>query len=116
MDEDLGVRVGSPERAQHAGRDEATPEHRRRMSARRKQAAVPRLRLATLTMANKLPEAKIERLETARPRSQRRCGDESAGLALPVQVALQRVTALSLSCRPLPEPMTRKASSVDAFN
>jgi hypothetical protein len=47
MDETVGVGVGPPERAQHAGGDGATPGHRRRMSARRKQAAVLRLRLAT---------------------------------------------------------------------
>jgi hypothetical protein len=47
MDENVGVGVGPPERAQHAGGDGATPGHRRRMSARRKQAAVLRLRMAT---------------------------------------------------------------------
>ena len=43
MDEDVGVGVGPAERAQHAGGGGPTPEHRRRMSARRKQDAVLRL-------------------------------------------------------------------------
>jgi hypothetical protein len=43
MDEAVGVGVGPAERAQHAGGDGPTPEPRRRMSARRKQAAVLRL-------------------------------------------------------------------------
>ena len=43
MDEVVGVGVGPAERAQHAGGDGPTPEPRRRMSARRKQAAVLRL-------------------------------------------------------------------------
>ena len=43
MDEAAGVGVGPSERARHAGGDGPTPEPRRRMSARRKQAAVLRL-------------------------------------------------------------------------
>jgi transposase len=43
MDEDGGVGVGPAERAHHAGIAGPTPGHRRRMSARRKQAAVLRL-------------------------------------------------------------------------
>lgn len=43
MDEAVGVGVGPAERADHAGGDGLTPEPRRRMSARRKQAAVLRL-------------------------------------------------------------------------
>ena len=124
MDEDVGVDVGTLERAQHAGGGGATPGHRRRMSARRKQDAVLRLlrgedlelvsrklavtaaelsgwreaflaageaclksrpadarddeigrlkeKVGDLTMANELLEAKIERLETARPLARRR--------------------------------------------
>jgi len=124
MDEDVGVGVGSAERAHHAGGDGPTPEPRRRMSARRKQETVLRLlrgedlellsrqlgvaaaelsgwreaflaagevalktrpadardaeigrlkeKVGDLTMANELLEAKIERLETARPLPRRR--------------------------------------------
>jgi hypothetical protein len=124
MDEDIGVGVGSAERADHAGGDGPTPEPRRRMSARRKQDTVLRLlrgedlelvsrdlgvtaaelsgwreaflaagevalktrpadardaeigrlkeKVGDLTMANELLEAKIERLETARPLPRRR--------------------------------------------
>src|SRR5215212_7459427 len=43
MDETVGVGVGPAERARHAGGDGPTPEHRRRMSAGRKQQAVLRL-------------------------------------------------------------------------
>ena len=43
MDEVVGVGVGPAERAHHAGGDGPTPEPRRRMSARRKRAAVLRL-------------------------------------------------------------------------
>src|SRR5215210_6556330 len=43
MDETVGVGVGPAGRAHHAGGDGRTPEPRRRMSARRKQAAVLRL-------------------------------------------------------------------------
>jgi hypothetical protein len=43
MDETVGVGVGPAERAHHAGGDGPTPEPRRRMSARRKQATVLRL-------------------------------------------------------------------------
>ena len=43
MDEDGGVGVGPAARAQNAGADGPTVGHRRRMSARRKQAAVLRL-------------------------------------------------------------------------
>ena len=43
MDEAAGVGVGLAERAHDAGGDGPTPEPRRRMSARRKQAAVLRL-------------------------------------------------------------------------
>ena len=43
MDEAVGVGVGPSERARHPGGDGPTPEPRRRMSARRKQAAVLRL-------------------------------------------------------------------------
>src|ERR687890_2750159 len=43
MDEAIGVGVGPAERAHDAGADGPTPEHRRRMSARRKQDAVLRL-------------------------------------------------------------------------
>ena len=43
MDEAVGVGVGPAERAHHAGAAGPTPEPRRRMSARRKQAAVLRL-------------------------------------------------------------------------
>ena len=43
MDEDVGAGVGPAERARDAGGDGPTPEHRRRMSARRKQDAVLRL-------------------------------------------------------------------------
>src|SRR6476469_6889218 len=43
MDENVGVGVGSAERAQDAGEAGPTPEPRRRMSARRKQEAVLRL-------------------------------------------------------------------------
>src|SRR5688500_9506806 len=43
MDEDGGVGVGPAARAQNAGADGPTVGHRRRMSARRKQAAVVRL-------------------------------------------------------------------------
>ena len=124
MDDDVGVGVGSSERARHAGADGPTPGHRRRMSARRKQDAVLRLlrgedlelvsrelavtaaelsgwreaflaageaslksrpadardaeigrlkeKVGDLTMTNELLEAKIERLETARPLARRR--------------------------------------------
>lgn len=44
MDENVGVGVGPAERAQDAGEAGPTPEPRRRMSARRKQEAVLRLR------------------------------------------------------------------------
>ena len=43
MDDEVGVGVGSSERAHHAGGGGSTPEGRRRMSARRKQDAVLRL-------------------------------------------------------------------------
>jgi transposase len=43
MDDDVGGGVGRAERAHHAGVAGPTPAHRRRMSARRKQAAVLRL-------------------------------------------------------------------------
>ena len=43
MDEDVGAGVGPSERAHDAGGAGPTPERRRRMSARRKQDAVPRL-------------------------------------------------------------------------
>ena len=43
MNDDGGGGVGPAERAHHAGGDGPTPEPRRRMSARRKQAAVLRL-------------------------------------------------------------------------
>ena len=43
MDEAAGVGVGPAERAHHAGAGGSRPEHRRRMSARRKQDAVLRL-------------------------------------------------------------------------
>src|SRR5688500_20405173 len=43
MDEDGGVGVGPAARAQNAGADGPMAGHRRRMSARRKQAAVLRL-------------------------------------------------------------------------
>ena len=43
MDENIGVGVGSAERAQDAGGAGPTPEPRRRMSARRKHEAVLRL-------------------------------------------------------------------------
>ena len=43
MDENVGVGVGPVECAQDAGGAGPTPEPRRRMSARRKQDAVPRL-------------------------------------------------------------------------
>jgi hypothetical protein len=43
MDEEVRTGVGPAERAHHAGADGPTPEHRRRMSARRKQEAVLRL-------------------------------------------------------------------------
>ena len=43
MDEEIGVGVGSAERAPHAGRDGSTPTRRRRMSAGRKREAVLRL-------------------------------------------------------------------------
>ena len=43
MDEAIGVGVGPAERAHHAGGAGHTPAPRRRMSARRKQAAVLRL-------------------------------------------------------------------------
>jgi hypothetical protein len=43
MNDDVGGGVGPAERAHHAGGDGPTPEHRRRMSARRKQDAVLRL-------------------------------------------------------------------------
>src|ERR671911_3009555 len=43
MDEEIGVGVGSAERAPHAGRDGSTPGQRRRMSAGRKREAVLRL-------------------------------------------------------------------------
>ena len=46
MDENVGVGVGPAERARHAGGDGPTPEHRCRMSARRKQDAVLRLQQA----------------------------------------------------------------------
>src|SRR3954447_16600200 len=124
MDEAAGVGVGPSERAHHAGGDGATPEPRRRMSARRKQETALRLlrgedlellsrqlgvaaaelsgwreaflaagevalktrpadardaemgrlkeKVGDLTMANELLEAKIERLETARPLPRRR--------------------------------------------
>jgi Transposase len=124
MDEDVGAGVDPSERAHHAGERGATPERRRRMSARRKQDAVLRLlrgedlellsrqlgvtaaelsgwreaflaggeaslksrpadarddeigrlkeKVGDLTMANELLEAKIERLETARPLPRRR--------------------------------------------
>src|SRR6476619_4422964 len=44
MDETIGVGVGAAERAHLAGAGGSTPEPRRRMSARRKQEAVLRLR------------------------------------------------------------------------
>jgi hypothetical protein len=43
MEDDVGGGVGPAERAHHAGAAGATPAHRRRMSARRKQDAVLRL-------------------------------------------------------------------------
>ena len=43
MDDDVGGGLGPAERADHAGGDGPTLEHRRRMSARRKQDAVLRL-------------------------------------------------------------------------
>ncbi len=43
MDDDDGGGVGPAARATHAGVAGPTPEHRRRMSARRKQDAVLRL-------------------------------------------------------------------------
>src|SRR3954449_9619522 len=43
MDEDVGTGVHPLERAHHAGAGGSTPEHRRRMSAGRKQDAVLRL-------------------------------------------------------------------------
>jgi hypothetical protein len=43
MDEEVRVGVGPAECARHAGGDGPTPEHRRRMSAGRKQQAVLRL-------------------------------------------------------------------------
>ncbi len=43
MDDEIGAGAGLSERAHHAGGDGPTPEPRRRMSARRKQAAVLRL-------------------------------------------------------------------------
>src|SRR3954464_1988547 len=43
MNEDVGTGVGPSERAHHAGAGGATPERRRRMSARRKQDAVLRM-------------------------------------------------------------------------
>jgi transposase len=43
MNDDVGGGVGPAERAHDAGGDGPTPEHRRRMSARRKQEAVLRL-------------------------------------------------------------------------
>ena len=43
MDEAVEVAVDPAERAHHAGGDGPMPEHRRRMSARRKQDAVLRL-------------------------------------------------------------------------
>ena len=119
MDEAVGTGMGPAERAHHAGADGATPGHRRRRSARRKQKAVLRLlrgeslellsrelgvtaaelsgwreaflaageaslktrpadardaeigrlkeKVGDLTMANELLEAKIGRLEAARP-------------------------------------------------
>ena len=42
MDDEVGAGSGRSERAQHAGGDGPEPEPRRRMSARRKQAAVLR--------------------------------------------------------------------------
>jgi transposase-like protein len=124
MNDDVGAGVGPAERATHAGGAGPTPEHRRRMSARRKQDAVLHLlrgedlellsrglgvtaaelsgwreaflaggeaslksrpadardveigrlkeKVGDLTMANELLEAKIERLETARPLARRR--------------------------------------------
>ena len=43
MADEVGAGLGPSERAQHAGGDGPAPEPRRRMSARRKQAAVLRL-------------------------------------------------------------------------
>jgi transposase len=43
MDDEVGAGLGPSERAHHAGGDGPGPEPRRRMSARRKQAAVLRL-------------------------------------------------------------------------
>ena len=43
MNDDIGGGVGPEERATHAGVAGPTPEHRRRMSARRKQDAMLRL-------------------------------------------------------------------------
>jgi hypothetical protein len=43
MDEDVGVGVGPSERVHNAGGDGPTPARERRMSAKRKQAAVLRL-------------------------------------------------------------------------
>ena len=43
MDEEIGVGVGSAERAPHAGGDGSTPTRRRRMSAGRKREAMLRL-------------------------------------------------------------------------
>ena len=124
MNDDVGGGVGPAERATHAGGAGPTAEHRRRMSARRKQDAVLHLlrgedlellsrglgvtaaelsrwreaflaageaslksrpadardgeigrlkeKVGDLTMANELLEAKIGRLETARPLARRR--------------------------------------------
>jgi hypothetical protein len=124
MDEGVGVGTGPAEHADYAGGGGPAPEHRRRMSARRKQAAVLRLlrgedlelvsrelgvtaaelsgwreaflaggeaslksrpadardveigrlkeKVGELTMATELLEAKIGRLETARPLARRR--------------------------------------------
>src|SRR5688572_8942997 len=44
MDEAVGMGVGPAERAHHAGGDGPTPGHRRRMSARRKEAVLRLLR------------------------------------------------------------------------
>jgi transposase-like protein len=124
MNDDVGGGMGLAERAAHAGVAGCTREHRRRMSARRKQDAVLQLlrgedlellsrglgvtaaelsgwreaflaggeaslkcrpadargdeigrlkeKVGDLTMANELLEAKIERLEIARPLARRR--------------------------------------------
>jgi hypothetical protein len=73
---------GPKGRAQHAGGDGATPGHRRRMSARRKQAAVLRLRMATWPWPTSCSRPRSSGWRPPAPWVSGGRGDEPPGLAL----------------------------------